>query len=84
MSPPRNPKPEIRTIMGDEDFAALPLVGAEVSAGPGGVNEDPEISKLLAFRQDWLGRLGVKPADALLVRAKGASMAPACARATSR
>jgi phage repressor protein C with HTH and peptisase S24 domain len=58
------------------DFAAVPLISAEVSAGPGAENGDSEIVDLLAFRHDWLKRLGVRTTNACLVRVRGDSMSP--------
>jgi phage repressor protein C with HTH and peptisase S24 domain len=57
-------------------FAALPLYNAEMSAGPGASVDAEEVVERLAFRHEWLARIGVKPGTASLVKVRGDSMAP--------
>lgn len=62
-------------IDGDE-FAAVPRVAVEASAGAGAFNDEPEVVGKLAFRQDWLRKIGVKPENAMLITVTGDSMMP--------
>lgn len=72
---PARPAPEPFEIDG-EDFATIPRVAAEASAGPGAANGEVEVVGSLAFRRDWLRERGVKPERALLVTVTGDSMSP--------
>jgi phage repressor protein C with HTH and peptisase S24 domain len=69
------PPPEPFEIDGQE-FAAIPRVAAEASAGPGALNGDVEVIGSMAFRRDWLREHGIKPGRALLVTVTGDSMKP--------
>lgn len=60
----------------DSDFARIPLVDAQLSAGAGAHNGDEDILDHLAFRNDWLKKLGLNPAHAVLARVSGDSMRP--------
>jgi phage repressor protein C with HTH and peptisase S24 domain len=62
--------------LGEEDFAAVPLFGAEASAGPGAENADAEVIAQLAFQREWLKKMSVKPDRACLLRVRGDSMSP--------
>ena len=71
-----DPQPPVLEIEGD-DFAAIPRLAVEASAGGGALNDDtPEIVGKLAFRRDWLRRIDVKPDRAMLITVTGDSMAP--------
>lgn len=59
-----------------QEFASIPRVSAEASAGPGAVNGDAEVVGSLAFRRTWLREHGIKPGSALLVTVTGDSMRP--------
>lgn len=73
--PPRdNPSSESKQV-DDSEFAFIPLHEAVLSAGPGSPGHD-EISEHLAFRRDWLRRIGVAPSAARLARVVGDSMSP--------
>ncbi len=63
-------------ILSNEDFAPIPRLDARVSAGPGAENGDVQVIEKLAFRRDWLDRMGVEPTMAVLVQVSGDSMAP--------
>lgn len=64
--PPANP----------DDFAHIPLHAALLAAGDGRENGTEEIIDYLAFRRDWLRRVGVAPGHAVLARVEGESMQP--------
>lgn len=69
--------PAIEPItIGGNEFAAIPRVEAEASAGPGAINGEAEVVGSMAFRHDWLRARGVKPGKALLVKVTGNSMEP--------
>ena len=74
--PPRSTGPVETVILGNEDFAPIPRLDARVSAGPGAENGDVQVIEKLAFRRDWLDRMGVDPAQAVLVQVSGDSMTP--------
>lgn len=69
------PEAPILELDGDE-FAAVPRVAVEASAGAGAFNDEPEVVGKLAFRQDWLRKIGVKPDKAMLITVTGESMMP--------
>jgi len=76
VGPPRETGDTPRTIIEGKDFAAIPRYGLEASAGPGAaVIEEVEVDRL-AFRRDWLARIGVAPQNAGLFAARGDSMFP--------
>ncbi len=58
------------------EFAYLPRYEARASAGRGLLAVSEQIADELAFRRDWLSRLGVNPKNAGLLTAEGDSMAP--------
>ncbi len=71
-----DPGPPVLDIDGD-DFTAIPRMAVEASAGGGALNEDtPAIVGKLAFRRDWLRKIGVRPERAMLITVTGDSMAP--------
>ena len=80
LGPPRGDggaPPEASVEVDGAAFAALPLYGAELSAGPGAALDGAdEVTGRLAFRREWLARLGVSPASAMLVKVRGTSMRP--------
>lgn len=57
-------------------FAQIPLVDAKLAAGDGAHNSNHEVVEHLAFRQEWLKRLHLNPANAVLARVTGESMRP--------
>lgn len=67
--------PPTVTLDGDE-FAAIPRLAVEASAGAGAYADQPEVVGKLAFRHDWLRKIGVRPDKAMLITITGDSMAP--------
>ena len=57
-------------------LANIPLHEAFLAAGDGVENTTETIAGYLAFRKDWLRRIGLSPSHASLVRARGDSMQP--------
>lgn len=58
------------------DFALIPRYDVRASAGPGAVVTAEEITEHLAFKRDWLARLGLNPQFAGLANSDGDSMEP--------
>lgn len=58
------------------DFALIPRLDVEVSAGGGAINHTEEATEMLAFRRDWLHRMKVSPDHAKAVTVRGDSMLP--------
>lgn len=75
IGPPREPAPE-PTVVDTDAYAQVPVHKAWLSAGPGQLNGDAEIVGHLAFRREWLTKIGISPGHARVARAKGDSMAP--------
>lgn len=73
--PVRDGVGEVRAAEPNE-FAHIPLHAALLAAGDGHANHSEEVVEYLAFRRDWLRRLGVAPSNAVLARATGDSMQP--------
>jgi len=72
-----NPQPPPALDLDGDDFAPILRLGVEASAGAGALNHDaPEVVGKLAFRRDWLRKIGVKPDRATLITVTGDSMAP--------
>lgn len=57
-------------------FTHIPVLDVELSAGPGATNGDELVLDHLAFRQDWLRRRHLTPAQMTLVHVRGDSMKP--------
>lgn len=76
--PPRTDTSDTVLNVADDDFAAIPVRDVEASAGPGAVNytDLPDDDAPMAFRRDWLSRLGINPARAVILRVRGDSMEP--------
>ncbi len=74
--PARETGPVESVALGGESFAQIPLHAASLSAGHGHENHQEAVIDYLAFRRDWLRRVGVSPSSAVLARADGNSMQP--------
>lgn len=75
IGPPRDDGPQpsdadLRTL------ANVPLHEALLAAGDGVENSTETIAGYLAFRKDWLRKIGLSPSNAALARARGDSMQP--------
>ena len=60
----------------EKDYALIPQYTAKGSAGNGHLNEHVEVKGGLAFKRDWLARLGVKEHRCSVIYAQGTSMEP--------
>lgn len=59
-----------------DEFAFLPRYAVDASAGPGLVVCSEDIEEAIAFRRDWLRRVGAAAGASGLITARGDSMAP--------
>jgi phage repressor protein C with HTH and peptisase S24 domain len=73
---PKRELGQIEVIDRDELYAHIPVYDASLSAGPGSINGSEEIVDALAFRRDWLIKVGIDAARAVIARASGDSMQP--------
>lgn len=75
IGPPRETGPKLPQTDLD-DLVDIPLHDAFLAAGAGVENSTEMIAGYLAFRKDWLRKIGLSPSNAALARAKGDSMQP--------
>ncbi len=68
--------PAPSTAVRGDDFAFLPRYAGAAAAGHGRLAEAEEVSEMVAFRRDWLRRMGISVAHAFLLVADGDSMTP--------
>lgn len=59
-----------------DDYASIPQYTARGSAGNGHLNDHVEVKGGLAFKREWLSRLGVKENRCSVIYAQGSSMEP--------
>ena len=74
--PPRDTGPVEQVVIDGADYAHIPLHDALLAAGPGSDNSSEQVIDQLAFRRDWLKRIGVAASAARLARVHGDSMQP--------
>lgn len=74
IGPPRAPISNHQKI--GADFARIPRYEAQLAAGAGARNGDNIPTSSLAFRVDWLSKIGVNPKHCCLVNVMGDSMEP--------
>lgn len=74
--PPRDSGPVTQVTLDGSDYARVPLHDALLAAGAGCDNGAEQIIDHLAFRRDWLARVGVAASAARLARVQGDSMQP--------
>lgn len=60
----------------EEDYALIPQYTAKGACGDGYLNDHVEIRGGLAFKRDWLKRMGAKPEHLFVIYADGDSMEP--------
>lgn len=63
-------------IPGNDGFALIPRLEVEASAGGGALAAEEDVGGLIAFRAEWLRRVGVNPRSARALKARGDSMEP--------
>ena len=74
--PPRETGPVEQVTIDGADYAHIPLHDALLAAGAGAFNGSEAVVDNLAFRRDWLQRIGVSASTARLARVQGDSMQP--------
>lgn len=63
-------------VPSNDDYASIPQYTAKGSAGNGHLNDHVEVKGGLAFKKDWLSRLGVNENRCSVIYAQGSSMEP--------
>lgn len=76
IGPPREQGVVKHTMVEGSDFAQVPLHEAFLAAGQGVENQCETVVGHLAFRRDWMRKIGTSPSNAVLARAQGDSMQP--------
>ncbi len=74
--PPRETGPIELIKIGGVDYAHVPLHDAMLAAGSGSSNDAEQVIDHIAFRRDWLIKVGVPASAARLARVHGDSMQP--------
>jgi phage repressor protein C with HTH and peptisase S24 domain len=75
----RQPSSLAPTLTGEAippEFALIPYLQVEASAGGGAINHGEETAQMLAFRNEWLHRNGISPVHAKALTVLGDSMEP--------
>ncbi|MGR3484032.1 MAG: S24 family peptidase [Paracoccaceae bacterium] len=72
LGPPR----EDHRPVDPQEFASVDRYDVQASAGPGAVAISEGEASPLAFRRDWLKRMGIAPSNAAVFEARGDSMFP--------
>lgn len=60
----------------EQDYALIPQYSAHGECGSGALNDHVEVNGGLAFKRDWLRRMGAKPQNLFVIYASGSSMEP--------
>lgn len=76
IGPKRETAPTPQVTLNGADYASIPLHDAWLSAGPGIDNGGANFVDHLAFRRDWLKRIGISASQSCLARVWGDSMFP--------
>ncbi|WP_417537300.1 LexA family transcriptional regulator [Marinomonas sp.] len=67
---------KIQVIPEADDYCHVPQYSIEASAGQGALVEAESIDQHLAFKESWLRRSGINPANLIAMYARGDSMEP--------
>lgn len=59
----------------EDEYALIPQYDARAAAGDGCLNDHVEVKGGLAFKREWLRKLGLKPENLQVIYAEGDSMA---------
>lgn len=76
IGPPRDTGSVEQVVIDGAEYAHIPLHDALLAAGAGSDNSAEQVIDHLAFRRDWLKRIGVAASAARLARVQGDSMQP--------
>lgn len=72
----QKPQDPVPGAPSEKDYALIPQFTAKGSAGSGHWNDHVEVKGGLAFKREWLARLGVKEHRCSIIYASGNSMEP--------
>lgn len=67
---------KIQVIQEDNDYCHISQYSIEASAGQGALVEAENIDQHLAFKESWLRKSGINPANLIAIYARGDSMEP--------
>ncbi|MBJ7539266.1 LexA family transcriptional regulator [Marinomonas transparens] len=67
---------KIQVIPEDNDYCHISQYSIEASAGQGALVEAENIDQHLAFKESWLRKSGINPANLIAIYARGDSMEP--------
>lgn len=67
---------DLERLPSEEDYALIPQYTAKGACGDGYLNDHVEIRGGLAFKRDWIKRMGAKPENLFVIYADGDSMEP--------
>lgn len=74
--PRRASEPPPTVHVNDSEFSSILVRAVEAAAGPGLANFEDDPVGEIAFRREWLSRMGINPGRAFIVRVRGDSMEP--------
>lgn len=72
----REAGPVEKLVLEETEYAHIPLHDAMLAAGAGTQNDTEVVIEQVAFRKDWLKKIGVTASAARLARVRGDSMMP--------
>lgn len=67
---------EANTSPSEADYALIPQLSANGHCGDGYLNDHVEVTGGLAFKREWLKRMGARPENLRVIYAEGDSMEP--------
>lgn len=67
---------KIQVVQEDNDYCHISQYSIEASAGQGALVEAENIDQHLAFKESWLRKSGINPANLIAIYARGDSMEP--------
>ncbi|WP_339718548.1 helix-turn-helix transcriptional regulator [Marinomonas primoryensis] len=67
---------KIQVVQEDSDYCHISQYSIEASAGQGALVEAENIDQHLAFKESWLRKSGINPANLIAIYARGDSMEP--------
>jgi phage repressor protein C with HTH and peptisase S24 domain len=70
------PEPEYPRTPSEKEYALIPQYSTKGCCGSGYMNEHVEVKGGLAFKRDWLARMGLDESNACVITASGDSMSP--------
>ena len=77
-------EPRSTTKSASEDFVRIDRFDVALSAGPGRAGDNARQLAPVAFRLDWMSRMGLNARDCVVVAVSGDSIEVACSAGKSR